>query len=83
MSSPVLLSCQSLTKSFSARPLFENITLGIGEEERAGLIGPNGAGKSTLLKIMAGRETPDAGVVSARRGLRVGYVAQEEEFGEN
>lgn len=77
---PSLISCQSLTKSFNARPLFRNITLGIDEGERAGLIGPNGSGKSTLLKMFAGQEKPDAGTLSVRRGLRIGYVPQEEAF---
>ena len=76
----VLISCQSIFKSFSARALFSGISFGLEDDERLGLIGPNGSGKSTLLKILAGRETPDAGTVSARRGLRVGYVAQDEEF---
>lgn len=78
---PSLISCQSLTKSFSTRPLFRNITLGIDEGERTGLIGPNGSGKSTLLKLFAGLEKPDAGSLSIRRGLRIGYVPQEENFG--
>jgi ATP-binding cassette subfamily F protein uup len=69
-----------LSKSFSARALFSGISFGLDEDERLGLIGPNGSGKSTLLKILAGLEDPDTGVVSARRGLRVGYVAQDEEF---
>ncbi len=76
----VLISCQSLSKSFSARALFANISFGLEDDERLGLIGPNGAGKSTLMKILAGGETPDAGTVSARRGLRAGYVAQDETF---
>ena len=76
----VLLSCQSLTKSYSDRPLFQNITFGISGDERLGLIGPNGAGKSTLLKLFAGLEKPDGGTLSARRGLRLGYLAQAEEF---
>ncbi len=54
--------------------------MGIDEGERAGLIGPNGSGKSTLLKLFAGLEKPDAGSLSIRRGLRVGYVPQEEIF---
>jgi ATP-binding cassette subfamily F protein uup len=73
-----LLSCQDLTKSFGARPLFDGLTLGFEEGERVGLIGPNGSGKSTLLRLLTGEERPDRGVVSARRGLRMGYVPQEE-----
>jgi ATP-binding cassette subfamily F protein uup len=58
---PLLLSCQSLSKSFGARPLFEDISLSISDGDRLGLIGPNGSGKSTLLRILTGSETPDAG----------------------
>ena len=75
-----LISCQSLSKAHGARPLFENLSFAIEDEERAALIGPNGAGKSTLMKLLAGLEKPDVGVVSARRGTRIAYVPQEEEF---
>ena len=74
----IFLSCQNISKSFGARPLFENLSFGLCKGERTGLIGPNGTGKSTLLKILAGLETPDAGVLSVRRGLKVGYLAQED-----
>ncbi len=76
----VLLSCQALTKSYGSRPLFHDISLGIGDGERMGLIGPNGAGKSTLLKIFAGLEKSDRGTVSPRRGLRSAYIAQDDIF---
>ncbi|MDP3542636.1 MAG: ABC-F family ATP-binding cassette domain-containing protein [Elusimicrobiota bacterium] len=76
----ILLSCQNLTKSFGIRPLFEGLSFGLFEGERTGLIGPNGAGKSTLLKILAGLETSDDGKIAARRGLRVGYLAQQDRF---
>jgi ATP-binding cassette subfamily F protein uup len=76
----IFLSCQGLTKSFGVRPLFENLSLGLFEGERTGLIGPNGAGKSTLLKILAGVETADEGKLAPRRGLRVGYLAQQDRF---
>jgi ATP-binding cassette subfamily F protein uup len=77
---PLLLSTQNLTKSFGPRKLFEGITLGLYDGDRAGLFGPNGAGKSTLLKILAGREHADDGTIEARRGIRVGYLPQEERF---
>ena len=76
----ILLSCQNLSKTFGARPLFEGLSFGLFEGERAGLIGPNGAGKSTLLKILAGLETPDGGDVAFRRGLKIHYVAQQDRF---
>jgi ATP-binding cassette subfamily F protein uup len=76
----LLLSCNGLSKSYGARPLFEDISLGIQEGERIGLIGPNGAGKSTLMKIFAGDVDPDAGTVAARRNARVAYLPQEDVF---
>ncbi len=76
----ILLSCQNLSKSFGARPLFENLSFGLFEGERTGLIGPNGTGKSTLIKILAGLDKPDSGIISARKGLRVGYLAQQDRF---
>ena len=78
----MLLSCQSLSKSFGPRPLFEEVSMGIAEGERLGLIGPNGSGKSTLLKILAGLEQPDTGELTSKRNLRVSYVAQRDEFAE-
>lgn len=74
----ILISCRELTKSFGARPLFEGLSFGLFEGERTGLIGPNGTGKSTLLKILAGQETPDGGTLSPRRGLRLGYLPQQD-----
>jgi ABC transport system ATP-binding/permease protein len=77
---PLLLSCQSLTKSFGARPLFEDISLSISDGDRLGLIGPNGSGKSTLLRILAGIETPDSGSTAVRKMAKLGYVPQEVQF---
>ncbi|MBP8004898.1 MAG: ABC-F family ATP-binding cassette domain-containing protein, partial [Elusimicrobia bacterium] len=77
-----LISCQGLIKTYGARPLFEGLSFGVFAGERAGLIGPNGAGKSTLLKILAGLEKPDEGELAVRRGIRVGYLAQQDRFAE-
>ncbi len=76
----VLLSGQGLTQSFSHRPLFADLFIELKAGDRVGLIGPNGAGKSTLLRILAGMMTPDAGIVSSRRGVRVGFLSQDDAF---
>jgi ATP-binding cassette subfamily F protein uup len=60
--------------------LFTDLGLELHAGERLGLIGPNGAGKSTLLKLLAGRDEPDAGTRSLKRGARVGYLAQNDQF---
>jgi ATP-binding cassette subfamily F protein uup len=82
MSSIMLLSCESLGKSYGVKPLFTDLSLGLCEGDHVGLIGPNGSGKSTLLKILAGLENPDCGTRSVRRQLRIGYVPQEPLFAE-
>ena len=76
----LLLSVQGLSKSFGPRPLFTDLSLELCAGERLGLIGPNGSGKSTLLKMLAGCEQPDAGTRSLRRGMRIGYLAQNDLF---
>ncbi len=75
-----LLSCRDVSKSHGRRELFSGLSLGLHEGERAGLIGPNGSGKTTFLRILAGVDEPDDGDITRRRGLRVGYVPQHEEF---
>lgn len=76
----ILLSCESLGKSYGVKPLFTDLSLGLCEGDHVGLIGPNGSGKSTLLKILAGLEDPDRGTRSVRRQLSIGYVPQEPSF---
>lgn len=74
----LLLSCQSINKSFGAQPLFSNLSLGFFAGERLGMIGPNGSGKSTLLKILAGEEQSDDGEISIRKDLKLTYLPQED-----
>lgn len=76
----LLYSCQSVSKSYSTRVLFKDLSLSIFAKDRIGLIGPNGAGKSTFLKIVAGLEKPNTGILSPRRDLKIGYVPQACEF---
>lgn len=76
----VLLSVQGVSKTYGHTPLFCDLALDLREGERIGLIGPNGSGKSTLLKLLMGTESPDTGIRSVRRGMRLGFLAQEDVF---
>ena len=80
MARPLLLSCESVSKAYGTRSLFDGLTFGLFEGDQAGLVGPNGSGKSTLLKILGGTETADRGSRSLRGGVRVGYVPQDPVF---
>src|SRR6266850_2529632 len=80
MARSLLLSCEAVSKAYGSRSLFDGLTLGLFEGDRAGLVGPNGSGKSTLLRILAGISTPDRGARSLRGGVRIGYVPQDPVF---
>jgi len=76
----LLVSLQSLGKSYGAQTLFQGITLSFQAGEKLGLIGPNGSGKSTLLKIVAGAETQDSGQLAIAGRTHLVYLPQEDRF---
>ncbi|MEQ9468735.1 MAG: ABC-F family ATP-binding cassette domain-containing protein [Ekhidna sp.] len=77
------LSVEELSKSYDEKKLFENITFGLDQGQKAALVGVNGTGKSTLMKVIAGIEPPDKGIVSFRKGLTVSMLPQHPEFDPN
>ncbi len=70
------LQVEGLTCSIGDRTLFRDISFGIAERQHVALIARNGTGKSTLLNVLAGGGRHDAGTVTYRRGLTVGYLEQ-------
>ena len=73
----LLVNFSKASKDYGGNPVFNKVDLEIIEGERIGLVGENGSGKSTLFKLMAGLDTPNSGVISRRRNLTIGYLAQE------
>ena len=71
-----MLSVESLSVEFSARPLFSDVSFVVNAKDRIALVGKNGAGKSTMLKIMAGLQQPTSGNVSVQRNVTLGYLPQ-------
>jgi len=76
----LLMTIESVTKSYVERKLVEEISFGINEGDRVGLIGINGAGKSTLLKLLAGLEEPDSGRIIRASDAVVSYLPQNPNF---
>ena len=77
------IQLEGIAKSFGDRLLYKDISFTIGEGDRTSLIAPNGAGKTTLLNIMAGFETPDAGTVTFKSDITVGFLSQEPQIDKN
>lgn len=75
-----LLTLNRISKQYSERLLFQEVSLLVNEGDRIGLIGVNGSGKSTLLKIAAGLEAPDSGEVLTPGGVRIEHLPQEPEL---
>lgn len=71
------LQVDNLSKRFGEQVLFENISFGIGKNQKVALIAKNGMGKSTLLKIIANLEDAETGTVIFRNDISVGYLEQD------
>ncbi|NLD46376.1 MAG: ABC-F family ATP-binding cassette domain-containing protein [Clostridiaceae bacterium] len=77
-----ILSAEKISKSYSEKLLFNEISLSISEGEKIGLIGINGTGKSTLLKVIAGHEAADCGRIIYTNGIAVNFLPQNPYFEE-
>ena len=70
------LSVENLTKTYSDKPLFENLTFHISEGDKIALVALNGTGKSTLLKILCGIEKQDEGKLWIHKDVTVVLLDQ-------
>jgi ABC transport system ATP-binding/permease protein len=75
-----LVNLERVSKAYGVRPLFGEVSLGLGAGERVGVVGRNGDGKSTLLALLGGTAPPDGGRVSQARDLRVAHLRQTDEL---
>jgi branched-chain amino acid transport system ATP-binding protein len=79
----VLLSVQSVSKSYGAFKALQAFSVELYAGEITALIGPNGAGKSTLFKIIAAELLPDEGRINwpnDKQRVRLGRTYQLAEI---
>jgi sulfate transport system ATP-binding protein len=57
------IKVEHVSKSFSAYPALDDVSLTIRNGEFVALLGPSGSGKTTLLRVIAGLEVPEQGKV--------------------
>lgn len=78
-----LLNIEHVSKSYGKGPVLDDVSLGVAENERIGIVGRNGGGKSTLMRVMSGREDSDSGRVTQGNDVRLGLLAQVDDFAPN
>lgn len=72
-----IIELEKVGHRFGSQPLIQDFSYTLLRNDRIGIVGPNGSGKSTLLNIIAGRLSPDQGVVDVGATVKIGYFSQE------
>lgn len=72
-----LIQADNVSLSYGSQRVLEHVNVAIEPGEIVTLVGPNGSGKSSLVKVLTGQLKPDAGKVSRKPELRLGYVPQK------
>src|SRR5439155_5883833 len=60
------------------RPVLDELSLRIDNDDRIALLGANGNGKSTLVKLIAARLAPFSGTITRPPRLKIAYFAQHQ-----
>ena len=75
--SKIILKTRDLSFGYQAdSPLFSDLTMSIGRNDRIAVIGKNGKGKTTLLRLLAQELKPNTGTLDASPHLQLGYFGQ-------
>ena len=76
-----MIAARDITKQFGDYVALDDVTIEVPDGSLTALLGPSGSGKSTLLRIIAGLETPDAGVVEIHGENQTNVKPQRREIG--
>ena len=79
----LVANLNNVTAQYGSQKVLKGVTFEIGSEDRLGMIGPNGSGKTTVLKILLGEDVPSDGGVHIATNVRVGYVPQYVDAGDD
>ncbi len=73
-----MVTLDNISHFYGNKLLFTDASLLLKPKERYGLVGANGAGKSTLLRIICGTEEPCDGTFQKQKGMRIGWLRQDQ-----
>ncbi len=75
-----MIATTNVSLAYGAQTVLDGVSLTLDPKSRAGLVGANGSGKTTLLRILAGRESPEAGEASLPKDRVISYLPQRFEL---
>ncbi len=77
------MSANQISVRHEGNTVLHDINFVIHEREIVTIVGPNGSGKTTFLRLLIGALKPDQGTVSLQENVKVGYVPQRLNVGQN
>jgi ATP-binding cassette subfamily F protein 3 len=73
----IAVNLDRVSVTYIAEPVFADLSWEIHDDRVVGLVGPNGGGKSSLLRLIADELNSETGFITRRKGLTIGYLAQQ------
>jgi len=81
----VVLSLQSINKSFAGHPILKNLNLDVFQGELLAVLGNSGSGKTTFLRLISGFDSADNGAIEIGGrtvfGKGINVLAEERKVG--
>ena len=72
------INARGITLCYGNKPVLDRFSLELPGQGLTALSGPSGCGKTTLLRVLAGLETPQAGMVDGVDASRTAFLFQED-----
>ncbi len=72
----VEIALNDIKKNYGFKNVLDGFSLEVNSNDRIAIVGKNGAGKTTLFKIITKEEQLDSGIISIRKGSRIGFLQQ-------
>jgi len=75
----LVIEANNISKKFSDKLLYEDLSFNLPRGGIVGIIGANGAGKTTLFRLITGEEKSDAGEFRVGDTVQIAYVDQSRD----